>query len=608
MPPKAPAHSVTIVGGGIAGLTAALRLAERGFAVTIFEQYPLIGGNLSAVKRKETYHEVYPHMFGQWYHNFWSLVHDIGLSRERDFERRNQVGFLRLGEFPNYKVMTNLGATDTAIKNIMTGIGSLPELFIINYTILDLIARGDNEAQYLERQTLNDFIVNRPYATQSTARFFSESIDNIWSIDSDLTSAVAYQRFAKYAFKEPSPSAWVLKGNSYERLIVPLRKKLEALKCVIVDSAEVRGVRVRGGRIAEICYDEITYGEEGVELKRTQHREPHAVENLIIAASPGGLSDMIFSKSASRPGANAGDRSIVSVLPELANVRRLGSAPLPVLYVAFTRALADIPSYYVALTDSKYALTFVKVEELSTPEKTVLALAASDFDSIPIKLAGERARKDHAARDVSARAKTSYWSELSKHSAVHDAARVLLTEFNRYVPINLDEDVDWDNTFFQPNLHQKLFVNQVGSEAWCTKTTYAEIPNLYFAGDTTLNPVTMATVESAVYSGCLAAHTLAAQQQHAHTGRQSAVPVITPESYPTSLMFAAKVMLAPYAALAKLWVEADAFRKEAAGGPMPALQAGARAASEWARGADGLFADWWRTTESLARLFTGKRS
>ena len=35
---------VTIVGGGVAGLTAALRLAERGVAVTILEKGPPHGG------------------------------------------------------------------------------------------------------------------------------------------------------------------------------------------------------------------------------------------------------------------------------------------------------------------------------------------------------------------------------------------------------------------------------------------------------------------------------------------------------------------------------------------------------------------------------------
>src|SRR4051812_40980439 len=39
---------VTIVGGGIAGLTSALRLLERGFEVTLIEQDPFLGGMLRA--------------------------------------------------------------------------------------------------------------------------------------------------------------------------------------------------------------------------------------------------------------------------------------------------------------------------------------------------------------------------------------------------------------------------------------------------------------------------------------------------------------------------------------------------------------------------------
>ena len=67
---SSPKDPIAIVGGGIAGLTAALRLAERGFSVTIFEKGPLMGGNLSAVQRNGVYYDVYPHMFAEWFHNF----------------------------------------------------------------------------------------------------------------------------------------------------------------------------------------------------------------------------------------------------------------------------------------------------------------------------------------------------------------------------------------------------------------------------------------------------------------------------------------------------------------------------------------------------------
>ena len=39
---------VAIAGGGIAGLTAALRLSQRGYQVTLYEEKPWLGGNLGS--------------------------------------------------------------------------------------------------------------------------------------------------------------------------------------------------------------------------------------------------------------------------------------------------------------------------------------------------------------------------------------------------------------------------------------------------------------------------------------------------------------------------------------------------------------------------------
>jgi NADH-quinone oxidoreductase subunit F len=40
-------HKVAVIGGGPAGLTAALRLAQRGYRVTVYEKYPVAGGMMS---------------------------------------------------------------------------------------------------------------------------------------------------------------------------------------------------------------------------------------------------------------------------------------------------------------------------------------------------------------------------------------------------------------------------------------------------------------------------------------------------------------------------------------------------------------------------------
>jgi len=45
------ARRVGVVGGGLAGLTAALRCADEGFAVTLFEARPRLGGLTHSFQR-----------------------------------------------------------------------------------------------------------------------------------------------------------------------------------------------------------------------------------------------------------------------------------------------------------------------------------------------------------------------------------------------------------------------------------------------------------------------------------------------------------------------------------------------------------------------------
>ena len=106
LPTPAPAAAqsavrVAIAGGGIAGLSAALRLAQRGYAVTLYEDKPWLGGNLSSYldPKSQTYHDVFPHMFSNFYVNFWDIAeNELGLTRDdsppapENMSRQNPMG------------------------------------------------------------------------------------------------------------------------------------------------------------------------------------------------------------------------------------------------------------------------------------------------------------------------------------------------------------------------------------------------------------------------------------------------------------------------------------------------------------------------------------
>ena len=94
--------SAIVVGAGMAGLSAAFYLAERGFEVTVYEKEKRAGGNLGAIisqarKRRSLQEgdifEVYPHMFGDWYNNFWQIMDRVGIGKEASDTWRSMTEF-----------------------------------------------------------------------------------------------------------------------------------------------------------------------------------------------------------------------------------------------------------------------------------------------------------------------------------------------------------------------------------------------------------------------------------------------------------------------------------------------------------------------------------
>src|SRR3954453_16602685 len=102
------APRVTVAGGGLSGIAAALRLAQRGYEVKIYEQQAQLGGNLaSRPSPGGVALDVSQHMFLSWYHNFWAMLADAGVNRDQAFTPIDSAKQLRRGEDPRFTTDTN---------------------------------------------------------------------------------------------------------------------------------------------------------------------------------------------------------------------------------------------------------------------------------------------------------------------------------------------------------------------------------------------------------------------------------------------------------------------------------------------------------------------
>jgi phytoene dehydrogenase-like protein len=473
---------VAIAGGGLSGLTAALRLAERGYDVTLYEQKSWLGGNLGSRQTPGgDYLDVYPHMYLTWYQNFWALLEDTTKQRKEErFEQFSTVKQLAKKQFPRFASLKNMYSPWYLLPNLLSGVGRPWDMFIFGYANFDLLAETYNPTIDLDNVDVNAFVNTRPYMTRAASDAFNSFITRVWAIPSYLASAPDYRRYLQYSILNPVPAYWLPTGSAYTQVIEPLTTAVRAAGVKIATNTEVTGVTCAGGMVTEISLartDFDTSTQRWRAVRGSGRTEP--LENLLLAVPAATLSTLV------RRPVLPGQESVVQAAPDIAGIVRLRVAQVPIIYLYFKRTLPDIPKEPVGLFGSKLSLAFTDISQTwsgvpAFQGRTVLAVSSSDTGGLP-------GTSDDAD------------------------AQAMLAELKDYIPFDPGKtwgsspDIDWADTVYESNADSQLFINQTGTDAWRPQSSSRHISNIYVAGDFCNNDVGMTTIESAVTTGLQAA-------------------------------------------------------------------------------------------------------
>lgn len=558
MPAKDEGVRVAIVGSGIAGLTAALRLSQRGYQVTVYEAKNVLGGNLAAEKVNGVYHDVYPHMFCDWYDNFWNIFeNDLGRKREAHFEARYGIKMLLKGSM-KYLDLRSPNTLRAVLANMRSGVLPVPDFFLWAFSMLDLASQPFQRREFLSQYSVNGFLRSRSYATDPIAMLHDLVLMEIWSVHGVQTSAHAYKDFVKHTFGVPrsAPFAWMLKGNLYEKLIGPLEQELRDRGCRIETGRRVDAVSLEGG----------------VEIELAGGEKPET--DYVILAVPAEELGRLVTKGV--PG-----QRIVDQVPYLSEVRRLRAEPIPVLDLYFKRKLIDIPKEHVGLSWSGYSLTFFDISQLwvgdpNMRDRTVLVLAASDAYALPSQCPQEN-------------------------------AHLMIKRLHEYLPVfkpgkhwgDPMSDILWEKSHCRSNLTNQLFINEVGSGGWRPQASYAALPYVFFAGDAVPTEVSMATIEAAVRSGLNAARALWEREQ-----KGAPIELIESDVPNDGAFLAWKLALTPYAYWAKWWSTAFTAVPQLAKGDL--VRGLASPAATMLSLPHAYVGEWWQTATRLSYAYVGE--
>jgi protoporphyrinogen oxidase len=486
------APHVAVVGGGLAGMAAALRLRQRGCRVTLYDAAARLGGKAGATRNGSDFDEHGYHIFPLWYRNTWNLVDELGIRGHFvDCSRFHQ---LHAGEFPRYRTLTNIGSLRWALSNLVSGVLPLPEMFLFLYSNVDLASERLESAAFLDQITVAGFIRSRFYRTDRVAREHQDLVLKGISVPSYFVSAKTMQNVISYWFSYPVPMYRILRGNLQQQFIHPLQRRLEALGC------EIRlGQRLQRIALGPNGVERILLGAAG----EGAPAEWVSVDRLVLAIPLEQVRTVL-------------DDDLFRSAPELFGVQHLRAAPMAALDLYLTRRLPGLPRDHVNLVDSQFGLSFIDVSQTwPTYDTTVLNVIASDFTSI---------------------------QGLDEPELVP----LLLEELQRYLHDLRQEDIS--HYRLMPNTTEPLFMNDVG--AWPYRpTAKSAIGNLYVAGDYCQSPVDLVSMEGAISTGLLAAEAL-----RQDVGLGPPVEVRWPVVRPRAFFLAAKWALLPLAVLAKLAV------------------------------------------------------
>ena len=91
-----PKKTVTIIGGGIAGLSAAVFLNEKGFKVKLIEASPKLGGRAYSFfdKEKNQFFDNGQHILAGWYKNTFEYLKIIGSFDKLHFQNSLEINFI----------------------------------------------------------------------------------------------------------------------------------------------------------------------------------------------------------------------------------------------------------------------------------------------------------------------------------------------------------------------------------------------------------------------------------------------------------------------------------------------------------------------------------
>jgi squalene-associated FAD-dependent desaturase len=369
------ARTAVVIGGGLAGITAAIELRDAGVGVTLLEARPRLGGATTSFSRGDLTIDTGQHVFLRCCTSYADLLSRLGVAGSVTIQDRFDVTVLsprgrarlRRSRLP---APLHLGASLARYRFL-----SLPERLRVARAALALRSLDPAEPG-LDGQRLGDWLAARgqnEHARRTLWDLFIVSSLNIGGDEASVPLAATVLKTALLSGNDaadigmPAVPLGELHGSAAASLLGRLGARVRlGAKAVAVEPGPAGGYLVRVGSGAD--------GGGGEEPERGD-AEPVTADGVILALPAG---------PAARLAAAAG-------VTGACRWDDLGSSPIVNVHVVYDRQVMDLP--FAAAVDSPVQWVFDKTATAGLRSGQYLALSQSAADGdvdVPVAALRER--------------------------------------------------------------------------------------------------------------------------------------------------------------------------------------------------------------------------
>ncbi len=258
--------SVLVLGGGLAGLTAAKRLVDRGFEVTLLEKRQVYGGKVSSWKDEEgDWIESGTHCFFGAYDVLYDLMREIGAYHAVLWKEHKLTYTLSGGDrftFDTWDMPSPLHLVPAIVKN---GYFRFGEMFSFSRSLVPLALKKDSYPPTQDHLTFAEWAKQHKFGDRLLEKMFRPMALALKFIPPEEISAKIILDVTEVFYRIPDASCMgFLKGAPQEYLIGPLQEYSQArgakffsgtgVEELLYEGGEIRGVRLQNGDVLSADY------------------------------------------------------------------------------------------------------------------------------------------------------------------------------------------------------------------------------------------------------------------------------------------------------------------------------------------------------------------